>query len=84
MLILPIRAFVLVTTKPGSSEEVVKARRVKGVKLANSVLGRYDAVLVIEVKDLKELQHTIYEVLEKVPSVVRTETLITIFHPPEA
>lgn len=71
-----VRAFVLVTTKPGRSEEVVKARRVKGVKMANSVFGRYDAVLILEAKDLEGLKRTIYEVLEKMPNIVHTETLI--------
>jgi len=80
---LPIRAFVLVKTKPGTSEEVVRARRVKGVKIANSVFGRYDAILVIEAKDLNELKGIIYEVLEKLPNVEHTETHIAIFHPPE-
>jgi len=75
-----IRAFVLVRTKPGTSEEVVRARTVKGVKLANSVLGKYDAVLVIEGKDLTELRRTIYEVLEKLEHVEHTETLLSIFH----
>ncbi|MBO3797965.1 MAG: Lrp/AsnC ligand binding domain-containing protein [Thermoproteota archaeon] len=72
-----IRAFILVRTKPGTSEEVVRARRIKGVKLANSVLGRYDAVLVIESKSLEELRKTIYEVLEKLEHVEHTETLIS-------
>lgn len=72
-----IRAFILVRTKPGTSEEVVRARRIKGVKLANSILGRYDAVLVIESKSLEELRKTIYEVLEKLEHVEHTETLIS-------
>lgn len=75
-----IRAFVLVKTKPGTSEEVVRARSVKGVRLANSVLGRYDAVLVLEAKDLAELRNVIYEALEKLEHVEHTETLISIFH----
>ncbi len=64
-------------TKPGTSEEVVRARRVKGVKLASSVLGRFDAVLVIEAKDLEELRKTIYEALEKIEHVEHTETLLS-------
>lgn len=72
-----IRAFILVRTKPGTSEEVVKARRIKGVKLANSVLGRYDAVLVIEARNLEELRKTIYEALEKIEHVEHTETLMS-------
>lgn len=73
-----MRAFVLVTTKPGSSEEIVRARRVRGVKLANSVFGRYDAVVVIEAESMEELKRNIYDMLEKMPSVVHTETLLAI------
>ena len=78
-----VRAFVLVRTKPGTSEEVVRARRIKGVKLANSVFGRFDAVVVIEAKDMNELKKNIYEMLERMPNVIHTETLLTLFHPPE-
>ncbi|MEM3479652.1 MAG: Lrp/AsnC ligand binding domain-containing protein [Candidatus Bathyarchaeia archaeon] len=78
-----LRAFILVRMKPGTSEEIVKSRRIKGVKMANSVLGRYDAVVVIEANSLEELQKIIYEMIEQHPNVVRTETLISIFHPPE-
>lgn len=78
-----IRAFVLVTMKPGTSEEIVRSRRIKGVKMANSVLGRYDAVVVIEATGLNDLKKIIYEMIEQHPNVVHTETLISIFHPPE-
>lgn len=77
-----LRAFVMVTMKPGTSEEIVRSRRIKGVKMANSVLGRFDAVIVIEAGSLEELKKIIYEMVEQHPNVVHTETLISIFHPP--
>jgi len=77
-----LRAFVMVTMKPGTSEEIVRSRRIKGVKLANSVLGRFDAVVVVEAENLEELRRIIYEMVEQHPNVVHTETLISIFHPP--
>ncbi|OYT45913.1 Lrp/AsnC family transcriptional regulator [Candidatus Bathyarchaeota archaeon] len=77
-----IRAFVLLTMKPGTSEEIVRSRRIKGVKMANSVLGRYDAVVIIEAKGLNDLKKIIYEMIEQHPNVVHTETLISIFYPP--
>lgn len=78
----PLRAFVLVRMKPGTSEDIVRSRRIKGVRMANSVLGRYDAVVVIEASSLEELHKIIYEMIEQHPNVVRTETLISIFHQP--
>lgn len=77
-----LRAFVMVTMKPGTSEEIVRSRKIKGVKMANSVLGRFDAVIVIEAGSLDELKKIIYEMVEQHPNVVHTETLISIFHPP--
>ena len=80
---MPIRAFVLVTTKPGTSEEIVRARKIRGVKIANSVFGRFDAVIMVEAKDVNELSKIVYEMIEKMPNIMRTETLITLFYPPE-
>jgi len=77
-----IRAFVMVTMKPGTSEEIVRSRRIKGVKMANSVFGRFDAVVVVEAKSLEELRRIIYEMVEQHPNVVHTETLISLFHQP--
>jgi DNA-binding Lrp family transcriptional regulator len=77
-----IRAFVMVTMKPGTSEEIVRSRRIKGVKMANSVLGRFDAVVIIEAETLQDLNKIIYEMVEQHPNVVHTETLVSIFHPP--
>ena len=64
--------------KPGTSEEVVRARRVRGVKLANSVFRRYDAVVVIEAETMEELKRNIYDMLEKMPGVIHTETLLAL------
>lgn len=77
-----LRAFVMITVKPGTSEDIVRSRRIKGVKMANSVLGRFDAVVVIEAESLEELRKIIYEMVEQHPNVIHTETLISIFHPP--
>jgi DNA-binding Lrp family transcriptional regulator len=76
-----LRAFVMVTVKPGTSETIVRSRRIKGVKMANSVLGRFDAVVVVEAESLEELRKIIYEMVEQHPNVVHTETLVSIFHP---
>ena len=70
----------MVKMKPGTSEEIVKSRRIKGVKIANSVLGRFDAVMVVEAETLEDLKKIIYEMVEQHPDVLHTETLISIFH----
>ncbi len=78
-----MKAYILITTKPGTSEEVVRylkaASEVKGVVSADSVFGRYDAIITIETKDLNELSKVVYEVIEKIPNIQRTETCIVLF-----
>ena len=76
-----LRAFVMIIVKPGTSEDIVGSRKIKGVKMANSVLGRFDAVVVIEADSLEELKKITYEMIEQHPNVIHTETLISIFHP---
>ncbi len=67
--------------KPGTSEEIVSSRRIKGVKLASSVLGRFDAIAVIEAESSEELTKIIYEMVGQHPNVVHTETMLSMFTP---
>lgn len=76
-----IRAFVLVTMRPGTSEEIVQSRKIKGVKIANSVTGRFDAVTIIEADNSEQLAQIIYDMIESNPNVVHTETLLSMFVP---
>ncbi len=80
---MPVVAYVLIQTKPGTSHEIIGSRKIRGVKMAHSVFGRYDAVVVISAKDTEELSRTIYDVVEKHPNVERTECLLSIPYPPE-
>lgn len=81
-----MRAYVLLHTKPGTSEEVLRSlratREVEGVVLADSVFGRFDAVIVMEVPNMKALAEAIYQVVEKNPNVTHTETAISLFEEP--
>ena len=77
-----MRAYILITAKPGTSEEIVKAiksmRKIKGVKFADSVYGRFDAIVGVEVENLEELTKLTYRIIEQLPNIVHTETLITL------
>lgn len=77
-----MKAYILINTKPGTSEEVIKylreVARVEGVVAADSVFGRYDAIITLETSGLEELAELLYRVVEKVPNVVRTETCIAL------
>ncbi|MEM0444285.1 MAG: Lrp/AsnC ligand binding domain-containing protein [Candidatus Caldarchaeum sp.] len=71
-----IMAYVLVQTEPGTSHEIVASRSLPGVKMAHSVFGRYDAVLVVSADNLSDLSNKVYEAVGRHPRVVRVETLI--------
>lgn len=73
----------MITTKPGTSEEVIqgikRAGNIKGVIHADSVYGRFDVIVMLEAQDLTDVSSTVYEVVEKIPNVVRTETFVCLF-----
>lgn len=76
-----MKAYILIRTKPGTSEKVVEEikRRVKGILQADSVYGRFDAIVIIEAPSLEELNEIVYKVVEKEPNIIHTETSITLF-----
>ncbi len=75
-----MKAYIMVETKPGTSERVIQEikRRVKGVLHADSVYGRFDAIVVIEAPDLEKINEIVYRVIEKDPNIIHTETSITL------
>ncbi|GBC75765.1 hypothetical protein HRbin06_01087 [archaeon HR06] len=78
-----MRAYILITTKPGTSEEIVKALKtlkdIKGVVQADSVYGRFDVIVTIEAENLEEITKLVYNVIEKIPNIIHTETALALF-----
>lgn len=75
-----MRAYIFIKTKPGTSEEVVKRIRnsVKEVVQADSIYGRFDAVIIIETPKLEDINEIVYKVIEKDPNIIHTETSLAI------
>jgi len=75
-----MRAYIFVNTKPGTSEEVVKRikSRVKEVVQADSIYGRFDAVVIIEASNLESINEILYKVIEKDPNIIHTETSLVL------
>ncbi len=73
-----VSACVLIRTSQGKFDEAVKAlSQVKGVQRVFPVLGRYDVVADVEVKDPSDLGPTILR-LGRLAGIVFTETLAEI------
>jgi len=75
-----MKAYILLSTKPGTSLEVVKKlkERVKETVTADAIFGRYDAIVVLEAPALDEINKVVYKIIEKDPDVIRTETSIVL------
>ncbi|MCS7114642.1 MAG: Lrp/AsnC ligand binding domain-containing protein [Nitrososphaerota archaeon] len=75
-----MRAYIFIKTKPGTSEEVVKRIKsnVKEVVQADSIYGRFDAVIIIEAAKLEDINEIVYKVIEKDPNIIHTETSLAL------
>jgi len=75
-----LRVYIFVRTKPGTSEDVVKRikEKVKEVLLADSIYGRFDAIIVLDVQNFDRLNEIVYRVIASDPDVIHTETSLTL------
>ena len=75
-----MRVYVFINTKPGASEDVIKRikSRVKEVVQADSIYGRFDAVVIIETPNLESVNEILYKVIEKDPNIIHTETSLAL------
>ncbi|MEM2210301.1 MAG: Lrp/AsnC ligand binding domain-containing protein [Nitrososphaerales archaeon] len=75
-----MRAYIFIKTKPGTSEEVVKRikNNVKEVIQADSIYGRFDAIVIIEAPKLEDINEIVYKVIEKDPNIIHTETSLVL------
>jgi uncharacterized protein with GYD domain len=73
-----ISACVLVRSEKGKFDDVVSAlRQIKEAKRVFPVLGRFDAVIDMEIPDYKMLGATVLKV-SKMAGVVFTESLVEV------
>ncbi len=73
-----MKACVLIKVTPGKHNEVVSSmRRLGGVKMAFSTLGRQDVVAHIEAADARQLA-VLASQIQALPQVRGTETLIGV------
>jgi len=75
-----LKAYILLSTKPGTSLDVVKRikEKVKETIIADAIFGRYDAIVVLEAPALEDINQVVYKIIEKDPNVIRTETSIVL------
>ena len=75
---LDLRAYILIVAEPQSKfrqEADKKIKEIKGISQVHYVLGRFDIVAEILVKDRDDLRRVLKE-LQNLPAVKKTETFI--------
>lgn len=76
---MTVRAYVLIETAVGKTKDVVKALEgVPGVNLADAVTGSYDAIAVLEGKDLNAVGNLVAQRIHGTDGVVRTTTCLAV------
>ena len=75
-----MKAYILLSTKPGTSLEVVQRikEKVNEVIVADAIFGRYDAIVVLEAPALENINQVVYKIIERDQNVIRTETSIVL------
>ena len=80
-----MEAYILLTLEVDKVEKVVREikKKIVGVKEAKGVTGPYDAIILVETSDLKELTREILPTIYRIDGVIDTTTAIVIESPEE-
>jgi DNA-binding Lrp family transcriptional regulator len=82
-----VEAFVLVRVQPRRADETANVMKnvkeeilkIQGVKEIKGVFGRYDFVVIADVKTIPELGSLVTDRIRSIRGVVETETLVVGF-----
>jgi DNA-binding Lrp family transcriptional regulator len=75
---LPTRAFILIETQVGKSQEVAAAlRRMEGVKSADVITGTYDVISLIDATDMSAVADLVTGRVQAIHGVMRTITCVS-------
>ena len=73
------RAFILIETSVGKTQEVVTALRdVNGIKSVDAVTGPYDVITIIEAPDLNTVGNVVTTGIHTISGVLRTVTCLAV------
>jgi len=74
-----MKAYVLVNIRTGEIREVVRQlKQVAGVIEANMTFGPYDAVAIVEARDVNHLGEVLSLGIQPIPGVIETLTCLAV------
>ncbi len=72
---MPIRAYVFIRALKGNAAAVAKGlSRIKNVKSARVVSGRYDVIALVEAETIEEFGNLVLKRIQRIRGVQSTET----------
>lgn len=74
-----MKAYVLIDVRTGELRQAVQQlRRVDGVTEAYMTFGLYDAIAVVEAKDVNEIGRIMSSSIQPIPGVIETITCLAV------
>jgi DNA-binding Lrp family transcriptional regulator len=74
-----MKAYVLINIRTGEIKDVVRQmRKVEQVREVNMTFGPYDAVAIIDSKDLEDLGNILAGSIQPIPGVEETMTCLAV------
>jgi DNA-binding Lrp family transcriptional regulator len=74
-----MKAYVLISIRPGEVRDVVRQlKKIEQVKEANMTFGPYDAVAIVESKDVNDLGRTLATLIQPIPGILETLTCLAV------
>ena len=74
-----MKAYVLINVRTGEINDVIRQlRKVEQISEAHMTFGPYDAVAVLETKDVPELGHILASTIQPIPGIEETLTCIAV------
>lgn len=74
-----MKAYILIKVRTGEVKDVVhQLKKIQQVKEATLTFGPYDAVAVVESKDVSDLGHLLALEVQPIPGVEQTLTCIAV------
>ena len=74
-----MKAYVLISIRTGEVRDVVRQlKKIEQVKEANMTFGPYDAVAIVESKDVNDLGRTLATIIQPIPGILETLTCLAV------
>jgi DNA-binding Lrp family transcriptional regulator len=74
-----MKAFVLISIRTGEVKEVVRQlKRIQSIQDVSMTFGPYDAVAIVQAKDLNDLGHIMASVIQPIPGIDETLTCLAV------